>query len=122
MNPMFEYHRSHLKIFVIALALVFCTFVIHLGERENLAAEFNPQRTGAEIYAASCRSCHAANGSGNTRRGKRKGAKDLRSSRISRKRGISIIRNGKGKMPGFKKRLTAKEITRVNNFVRGFRK
>ncbi|MDH3529439.1 MAG: cytochrome c [Acidobacteriota bacterium] len=110
-----------LKSLAILLFLFIGLIYAFPGELQTAAHGVKTQRSGAAIYASSCTSCHGADGSGNTRRGKRKGAKDLRKSRISTARGISIITNGKGKMPAFESTLSAQEISRVNTFVRGLR-
>ena len=79
-------------------------------------------QNGARLYSVHCSSCHAGDGSANTKRGKRKRATDLRKSRISKSKGIKIISDGKGRMPAFGEELTKSEIRAVNMFVRGLRK
>ena len=112
-----------LKLIFLLLGIGITVVLIGLPRSgsSGLTVEASAQRKGSVVYAASCVSCHAANGSGSTRRGKRKGAKDLRKSKISLARGISIITNGKSKMPKFKDALTKAEIKAVNRYVRRFR-
>ena len=112
-----------LKLVFLLLVIGITIGVIGLARSASsgIAVEASAQRKGYTIYAASCISCHAADGSGSTRRGKRKGAKDLRKSKISVGRGISIITNGKSKMPQFKDKLTKAEIKAVNRYVRRLR-
>jgi cytochrome c6 len=64
---------------------------------------------GRALFAAKCASCHAADGSGATPAGKRMGARDLRSVTVQGQSDgqlLSVITNGRGKMPGYGKTLT----------------
>ena len=110
-----------IKAFILGCSICFAILFSLTSGLKKASKANGVERSGAAVFAASCTSCHGANGSGNTRRGKRKGAKDLRKSRISAARGIRIITNGKGKMPSFKGSLSADEIKRVNIYVRGLR-
>lgn len=80
-----------------------------------------PQKSGAAIYKELCATCHGADGRAKTARGKRKGATDLTKSRISYRRGIQIITDGKSRMPDFAEELSTAEIRRVNSYIRRFR-
>lgn len=114
-------HSTSLRLMAGGAIVGLTAFVFFASGIDDVAVASDARDSGAAIYSSSCVSCHATDGSGNTRRGKRKGAKDLRKSRISFSRGISIIKNGKGKMPAFKDTLSADEIKRVNSYVRGLR-
>lgn len=78
----------------------------------------------AEVYAASCARCHGADGRARTAKGKRVGATDFtaRDWNTDEGRGIRIITNGKGEMPSFKNKLSAKEIRSVFGYVVGLRR
>ncbi len=113
-------NTCRIKLFTL---VVVSGVAIYLFAIRTLAANDFDKNTlsGARIYSESCSSCHGPDGSANTRRGKRKGATDLRKSRISVAKGIRIITNGRGNMPKFKEVLTKEEIVAVNTYVRGFR-
>jgi mono/diheme cytochrome c family protein len=49
------------------------------------------QSEGAKIYAEKCASCHAADGSGNTTRGKAMKVPDLRSPEFAKKRDKDVM-------------------------------
>lgn len=68
---------------------------------------------GAAVYKAKCASCHAADGSGNTPVGKSLKLRDLCSTdvqKLSDDELTKMIADGKGKMPGFAKKLSAEQI------------
>jgi len=110
-----------LKLLSIAgIALLPASMFVNLSH--SAAANILTADTGAEIYERSCTSCHGSDGKANTRRGKRKGAKDLTKSSVSVAMGIKIITYGDGEMPSFKDSLTREEIRAVNSYVRGFRR
>lgn len=73
------------------------------------------------LYIQSCSRCHGNNGKAQTREGRRVEADDLTTSDA---KGISdakmkrVITNGRGKMPGFGKRLTAAQIAQIAGYVR----
>ncbi len=105
---------------VLIAVAVFSAFSLITADAKRGSRD--PQRSGSAVYAEHCATCHGSDGSANTKRGKRKGASDLRKSRISFSKGIRIITNGKGKMPDLKGELTTKEIRSVNIYIRGFRR
>ena len=76
-----------------------------------------PLASGAEIYANNCARCHGDDGEGdkgpalNTARKQSKFKSNPQSL-------INKISNGGGKMPKFKKRLSAADIRAVANFVK----
>jgi len=95
--------------------------------------------TAAAIYAADvnglwdqhCTSCHAKDGSGNTKMGKKSGAKDYRDPKVQAemkddksltavKEGIS--ENGKEKMKPFKDKLSDDEIKALIGHLKEFGK
>ena len=68
---------------------------------------------GAALYKAKCASCHAADGSGNTPAGKSLKVRDLCSAdvqKLSDAELTKVIADGKGKMPGYAKKLSADQI------------
>jgi len=76
----------------------------------------------AEIYAEHCAKCHGTDGRARTAKGKRSGATDFTSDwNRDESRGIRIVTNGKGEMPGFKGKLSAQEIRGVFEHVLKFK-
>ena len=78
----------------------------------------------ADIYTKFCAECHGTNGRAKTAKGKRTGATDFTGAdwNTDDARAVRIITNGKGDMPIFKGKLSAKEIRSVWGYVRNFRK
>ncbi|HUF05001.1 MAG TPA: c-type cytochrome [Aridibacter sp.] len=113
---------KHIVKTLIPVALLGIFLVVLSGWKSSAApGPLGRAQSGAAIYSESCASCHGGDGRANTRRGKRKGAKDLTKSRLSRAMGIKIITHGRGEMPAFKDSLSKAEIRAVNEYVRSFR-
>lgn len=83
--------------------------------------------TGADLFGDNCASCHGADGRAQTPMGRKLGAKDLRSSKMTEAQVIERITqgfndaSGKAKMPPFKEQLSADEIRRIAEYVLGLR-
>ena len=70
-------------------------------------------QSAAEVYAAKCQMCHAADGSGNTPAGKAMKARPFNSPDVLKESDadrIAIIKTGKNKMPAFGGKLTDAQI------------
>jgi mono/diheme cytochrome c family protein len=110
---------SRLKGLVVALFVVAALAVPYLGGASGATGA--AAATPPDLYRANCASCHGADGSGNTPAGKQLGVRDLRSGEV---RGMSdaqlrnVIANGKGKMPGFGKKLGGDQINQLVARVR----
>lgn len=90
---------------------------------EPLKIEKNELSSSRGLYQANCARCHGGDGKGDTELGKLYGSSDLTTRRVqkmSRKRMTSIIKNGKGSMPAFGKKLSAQEIYSIVTYVRSF--
>ncbi len=77
----------------------------------------------ASLYATHCSSCHGRDGRSNTPKGRDTDADDLTTSDVqnmSAARIARIIKNGKGDMPGFAKKLTAAQISAIIRHVKSF--
>jgi cytochrome c6 len=78
-----------------------------------------------ESYKTHCASCHGADGASQTPAGKVMKAPDLRSDEVQKRADADLqraISNGKGKMPPFKAKLSAAEISSLVAHIRGFAK
>ena len=82
--------------------------------------------TPAENYAKQCASCHGKDGRSKTMKGKLKHARNLTDAewqaKVSDERIFNSIMNGKGKMPGYSKKLSEADIDSLVTYVRGLRK
>ena len=79
----------------------------------------------ADDYKAKCQMCHGADGKGNPAMVKSMGVKDLGSADVQKMSDADLkaaIENGKGKMTGYKGKLTDKQITDLVAHVRSFKK
>ena len=91
-----------------------------LGESRVRAT---PADNAATSYARNCASCHGRDGSAKTLKAKRNHARNLVDpewqARVSDERIFNAIMNGKGKMPGYGKKLTEQQIEALVSYVRG---
>jgi cytochrome c6 len=77
------------------------------------------------VYKAKCAMCHGADGAGQTPTGKTMKVRDLRSAEVQKMTDTQlskVIADGKGKMPAYKAKLSAADITALVNFVRALKK
>jgi len=79
----------------------------------------------AATFKAKCSVCHGVDGSGNTPAGKAVKAQDLRVPEIQSKSDaelVTIITDGKSKMPSFKSSLSADQIKGLVAHIRSLKK
>ena len=79
---------------------------------------------GAAIYKAKCASCHGADGKGLTPVGKKMNLRDLGSPEVQKQTDKELYdwtAVGKGKMPGYKEKLTDPDIKALVVFMRTFK-
>jgi mono/diheme cytochrome c family protein len=78
------------------------------------------------VYNGKCASCHDRDGRARSARAKREHARDMTSGEwqdsVSDERLYNSISNGKGKMPGFRKKLSDAQIDELVNYVRRLRR
>lgn len=78
------------------------------------------------VYGQKCAECHGQDGRSRTFRGKHSHARDLTDAQwqdqVSDERIYNSIANGKGKMPGFHKKLSEAEINSLVTYVRNLKK
>ena len=80
---------------------------------------------GAAIYKAKCAMCHGPDGAGQTPMGKNMKLRDLRSADVQKQTDAELVKwiaDGKGKMPGYKDKLTDEEIKALVAHMRAFAK
>lgn len=85
---------------------------------------------GEALYAKSCASCHGKDGTGNTKMGKKAGAKDYTTAegqKWSDAEGVKAIlegvkEDGKSKMKAFSGKVTEAEAKELVAYIRKFKK
>jgi mono/diheme cytochrome c family protein len=78
---------------------------------------------GAATFKAKCASCHGADGKGQTPMGKKMNLRDLGSPEVQKQTDKELYdwtAVGKGKMPGYKDKLTDAEIKALVAHMRAF--
>ena len=82
-------------------------------------------QAGADTYKAKCASCHGADGAGNTPAGKSMKVIPFSSPDLMKASDDDLVaatKNGKGKMPAYKGKLTDAQITDVVAYIRTLQK
>jgi mono/diheme cytochrome c family protein len=101
-------------------------FVLASGTHTGLLASPGPQKSAQDVYLDKCSVCHAKDGSGNTAKGRKVKAKDLRSTEIQKMSDADLIHDvgqGKGKdMDGFEKELGAEMVKQLVAYCRSLAK
>lgn len=95
-------------------ALAFCLAV----------APFGMAQDAATTYKAKCQMCHAADGTGNTPAGQKTGTHDFKSAEVKKmtdQQLLDITKNGKGKMPAYKDKLSDDQIKELVKYMRAFK-
>jgi cytochrome c6 len=93
-----------MKLSIAAIVLCSATLVSTAAAKAQTASP----------YVAKCQMCHGATGLGDTPAGKVMGAHAFNSPAVMKETDAeltAIIKNGKGKMPAFKTKVTDPEIT-----------
>lgn len=113
--------------FAIALtASLVASFAGGNAQVQNDAPRASQSTAAAAIYVRRCASCHGKDGTANTFKGKLRSARNLTDPRwqadVSDERIFNSITNGRGKMPGYGKKLSEAEINSLVPYVRGLKK
>jgi cytochrome c6 len=75
------------------------------------------------LWAQNCASCHGKDGSGTTTMGKKLGLKDYTQEQsFSDAEAANVIKNGKGKMKGYKDKLSDADVKASVAYVRSLKK
>ena len=83
------------------------------------------------VYKKNCASCHAADGSGNTKMGKKSGARDYRDAKVQGSFSDSdalkaikegVKKDGKEKMKGYSSKVSDAEAKELVKYIRAFKK
>jgi mono/diheme cytochrome c family protein len=101
---------------VIAFAIVAVVGATGLVSVDVAAKTKGNAVSSRSLYSTHCASCHGSDGRSNTKRGRETEADDITGG-ISTAKTIRIVKNGKGDMPSFKRKLTPAQITSVARYV-----
>ena len=75
------------------------------------------------LWAQHCASCHGKDGSGTTTMGKKLGLKDYTKEQgFSDAEAANVIKNGKGKMKGYKDKISDADVKALVAYVRSLKK
>lgn len=83
---------------------------------------------GTEVFTSRCAPCHGADGKARTPAGKKLGAKDLSESKLSdaaiAQQILEGVKDARGheRMPAFKTKVTADEVSALVAHVKAFRR
>lgn len=87
-----------------------------LASAQNEAAS-----EGAALFRSKCAMCHGPDGAGKTMMGEKLKVPDLRSEEVQKQTDDqlkAVITDGKAKMPPYKGRLTAEQVTQLVSEIR----
>ena len=77
----------------------------------------------AANWSQHCASCHGKDGSGSTAMGKKLGVKDYTKNQgFSDAEAANVIKNGKGKMKGYKAKLSDADVKALVAYVRSLKR
>jgi mono/diheme cytochrome c family protein len=113
-----------MKLFGLGVLLTGAGLAITLvsGTQSTALASPVPQTSAQDVYLDKCAVCHAKDGSGNTAKGKKVKAKDLRSAEVQKMSDadlLNAVANGKGKdMDGFQKEMGADMVKQLVAYCR----
>ncbi|HXD34068.1 MAG TPA: c-type cytochrome [Pyrinomonadaceae bacterium] len=107
---------------LLAGAVLVTTLVSGMPQPSFASSAPAPQKSAEDVYLDKCAVCHAKDGSGNTAKGRKVKAKDLRSAEVQKmsdKELTDAIATGKGKdMDGFKDELGMPMVQELEKYVR----
>ncbi len=110
-----------IKLAIIAMFAAGSLFAALIHRAPTVFA--SPKAGPRSLYIQNCATCHGSNGKAQTRRGKKLEATDLTSSDVQsmdRAKIIRAITSGRPGMPSFKKKLTARQIAQIADYVHAF--
>lgn len=103
---------SRVIMFVMAAALVIST--VKPAQAEDAAA----------LYKSKCQVCHGADGKGDTAAGKKMGVKDFHDPAVVKASDdelFKITKEGKGKMPAYKGKISDDDIKALIKYIRALK-
>lgn len=112
--------QKMLKVMAVVGFAAGGVFVFSASNTQTIAAASSIESAGSSrsLYRANCASCHGNDGHSQTPKGRKLEADDISGSGDSVEKISRVISNGKGEMPGFKRKLTAAQIKSIANYVK----
>jgi cytochrome c6 len=104
--------RSGSPLLLLSTALLFAAVPAHA-------------QSGGALFKAKCAPCHGPDGKGDTSMGKVLKVRDLSSAEVQKQTNAeltAVIENGKGKMPGYKGKLSDGDIKELVSYIRSLKK
>jgi cytochrome c6 len=124
-----SYVKKRLKRTIVYLAVSTISISIvtlALAKSGNVIATSLPGAEAASVYNGKCAGCHGRDGRAKSAHARHEHARDLSAAEwqdsVSDERIYNSISNGKGKMPGFKKKLSDAQIDELVSYVRRLRR
>ena len=113
--------RNLVKLFAVTAFLLTSIFAFSTLETQATAASaaYEGEASPRSLYVQNCARCHGSNGKAQTAQGRKLEADDLTTSTASEAKIIRMITNGRGDMPGFRRKLSAAQISSVAGYVKG---
>jgi mono/diheme cytochrome c family protein len=111
--------KNNIKLFVIAAFLSISAIAVSVFP-SYVAGESNSSAT-KKIYQQNCARCHGSDGKGTGELGRSLDVPDLTQMGLSAAKIASVVKNGKGSMPGFKRKLNATQIASVSSYTKTLR-
>jgi mono/diheme cytochrome c family protein len=111
-------------ILIIGIAFAFVVVARESAPVRNSLPESGPG--AAALFGQYCAKCHGRDGRAKGIKAKVTGTRNLTDAqwqdRVSDERIFNAINNGKGKMPGFGKKLSEAQVDSLVQYVRGLKK
>lgn len=111
---------------ILSTAVIGLAMVALAAPSSTSAMEHEAASTGAQLYAQHCVKCHGKDGRAKGIKGKLSGARNLADAdwqnRVTDERIFNVISNGKGRMPGFGKKVSEPEVDLLVQQVRSLRR
>ena len=115
------------RIFCIAITII---SIAGLGLAASMSRAASTSAAGGgdatSVYNSKCASCHGRDGRARSAHARHENARDLSSAEwqdsVSDELIYNSISNGKGKMPGFKKKLSDAQMDELVSYVRRLRR
>ncbi|HMH45510.1 MAG TPA: cytochrome c [Pyrinomonadaceae bacterium] len=111
---------------VVVLGISAAVLMIGVARSSNVIASPATAFDAASVYNGKCAGCHGRDGRASSLHSRHEHARDLTSAEwqdgVSDERIYNSISNGKGKMPGFNKKLSDSQIDELVKYVRRLRK
>ena len=108
--------KKILKLGVVTGFLVISAFFTFSNSAQAGLPSAETVTSPRSLYVQNCARCHGSNGKSQTELGRKLEADDI-TGHISTSKIIQRVTNGKGRMPSFRKKLSAAQIKSIAGYV-----